>query len=152
MLLADIYTYLASKSDLTSALGSDSVYDFWLFRERLQATVEQSSSAAVVIDIVGGWTAPNTHNTMSFPRLLVLIYADSSRDVARNITEDDSRDLADEVFALIDKYLHLPGQAGFEWGDTRILRSTRLSEPVATPVQDGAGMTLVTAYYGLGIG
>jgi hypothetical protein len=150
---------LASHSDLTDLLGSDATYSTWIFRWRPYVIVEGTSSAAIVLSRRAAHAAPNTHNTMRFPRLQVEIFADELRNAAGNPTRAArAEDYCESVFDVMDKYLHRPDAKGFYWGaegddpGLRILSSWRLDELDVVDVPDGDGMVRGLVSYGVTLG
>lgn len=150
-LVQGAHKYLSSKSDLIAALGAFADDTPYLFQHQLWAELEGTSSNAVVLlRGTGGWAAPNPHNTMRFPRLGVEITCDPLRDASGNITDPgECQRRIEAVFRLVDTHLHRPQGGTQMWGTVRTIGSTRLSEAVVYPVEDGSGMQRMLVYYGV---
>lgn len=146
---------LAKNADLAPLLGSDAQFPLWLFRWVLQADVEGSGRAAVVLSTPSGWAAPNAHNTARFPRLEVEVYADVPRDDRLLPTVRTAQDYALAVFAVIDPVLHRVDRGGFTWGNSeggmRIVRSVRQVEPAVEPVPDADGVARLSVAYAVSV-
>ncbi len=134
--------------DVVAVLGTTDSGTPWLFQHFCYATVEGSSSTAAVLGYGGGWTGGNEHNTLKFPRLSLVLYADPLRDSNKNITEPGEvyrRIMA--AYTVIDRYLHRP-QGGVEmWGDIRTLSCVRSAEPNLYPVPSGEGVLRAQTFY-----
>jgi hypothetical protein len=140
--------YLAAQAPVRAVLGSDALWDTWLFQMKLQATLEGSESVACVLSPGGNWTTPNEHNTARFPRLRVEFFADPTRDAARNVVTASTWAKLSAAYDAIDPYLHWMGGEQM-WGDVRVIGSKRLGELDYSPVQDGDGGGYAVVYYGL---
>lgn len=144
--------FLVGIPEVTATVGSDLQWDSWIFRERLYAMVEGSGEVAVVLNTAGAWTSPNAHNTLRTPRLLIEIYADPTRNSAKQIHERDAGDKALTTFEAIDRYLHNVSGHATMWDDLRIVKSTRLDEPELFDVPDGDGLIRAQVFYAVGVG
>lgn len=139
--------WLAGFADITAVLGATGEAP-WLFQHELWAEVEGSSATAAVIARGGGWTSPNEHNTMRFPRLALEIYADPLRDAGRNLTNPgEVYRRIEAAFDAFDRRLHRPASATVRWGGVRTLGCLRLAEPIVYPVPDGDGLLRLQAFY-----
>lgn len=158
--------YLAQQPSVTSLLGSDTLWDTWIFADEPYALVENSQSVLIVITQEGGWASPNMHNTMQFPRLLIDIWADPTRNPATNaVRVKDAKIKINAVYNAVDKFLHtvnldVPGGGSIYWGTatqifektgSRIQGSQRLGEPEFSPVMDGNGAYMGRVIYGVTI-
>lgn len=144
--------WLLTKSSVTSAVGMFTVSGKQvpgIFQYRLWAgQFEGASSSAIVITNEGGWATPNPHNTMRFPRVVLNVWCDPLRDDGHNATNlPEVQRRAMWVFEQADKYLHIPGGDTMIWGETRVISSVRLVEPVLYTVPDGDGIVRLQAYY-----
>jgi len=154
--------HLVSCSPIREALGTGNAADpeaTWLFTRELGVVVEGSGLAAAELAVAGGWTRPNSHNTAHFPRLIVDIYADSSRDlVSQQVTRPDAVPRAWVVWAAFERELHRPYGFTEVWGaigtdpGLRVWGSHSLVVPDVFPVQDWAGGVRLRAEYGLNTG
>jgi hypothetical protein len=114
------------------------------------APIEGSSGTAVVLSSEGGWTGPNTHNTLRFPRLTVNIWADPMRDGGRNSA--NSGEVMKRAFAtyrVVDRYLHRVAGPEVFFGGLRVIECLRLTEPVIYLVPDGDGLVRCQVFYAL---
>lgn len=148
--------YLVADTTLANALGSGQGFNVWVFQWRPYVTIEGSGEAAVVLSARGGWTSPNMHNTMAFPRLQVEVWADLQRDANGNPAQRTAEDLCQDVGEQLDRLLHLPDGQLHVWGDSngsiRVLRSMKLGEIDIVDVPEGDGMCRGTLNYGVVLG
>jgi hypothetical protein len=144
-------THLAAQTALTALLGSDSVYATWIFQWEPYVDFEGTSKVGVVLVARGGWTSRAFHNTASFPRLVVQIFADPTRDANRNVISLDARDKAWKVLEALDRSLHRPGGINELWGTVRVYQSHREDEPDWIAEPDGDGLVVCTVSYGLSV-
>lgn len=156
-LVTAVRRQLALETSVTSLLGSDSTYSTWIFRWRPYVSVEGTESAAVVLAQRGGWTAPNQHNTMEFPRLQVEIFVDPPRDGAGHPQHATAAEEgAYTIWRALDAVLHRPQGGAIEWGDhngkLRVLGSHRLGELDVVDVPEGDGMVRGLVSYGVNLG
>lgn len=119
-----------------------------IFQYRPWVTMEGTSGTSVVLTNDGGWTGPNSYNTLRFPRLTVNIWCDPIRDSARNVTDPgEVMRRAFATFKVIDKHLHRTGGPEVMWGQLRIIASVRLTEPTIYAVPDGDGLVRCQTIY-----
>jgi hypothetical protein len=122
----------------------------WLFQQDLWQDLEGTGGTAAVIVVDSGWAAPNTYNTMRFPRLQLDLYADPIRDPARNITQPgETRRRLARLFDVFDQRLHQPAGREQFWGDIRVIGSIRLGEPSTVAVPEGDGLTRLQVFYAI---
>lgn len=150
-----VATYLAAQTDITSLLGSTESDVPWIIPDQLIGVrVEGSSSAALVTRTdEGEWASANQNNTMYFPRLMVDIYVDPTRNARRavlDLKEADRRLKA--IWVALDKHLHMSANLERTWSGVCILGSTRLAAPRPIPIPGGDGSVLGTVTYGMSIG
>lgn len=153
--------YLAQQSDVTSLLGSDAIFPSWIFVDTPEVNIESTSKAMLVVSVVDGWAGSNDHNTARFPRLLIDIWVDPTRNPDKSVREKDASVRAEAIYKAIDKHLHvvhasLPGGASIVWGTpmqildktgVRIVSSKRDAEPSYSPAFDDQGAVLATVRY-----
>ena len=132
-------TYLSAITEITDLLGSDDVFDTWIFRDDLLAVVENTGKSALVVRQQGSWAEANQHNTMRFPRLIVEMYVDPPRDTLGNAEISTVDDVADHLFEVIDFYLHRARGGEEMWGTRLTLGSYRAGEPDRFPWADVDG-------------
>lgn len=142
--------HLSDQGDVKAVLGSyeDTNVPF-LFQHTLWINVEGSRSTAAVISRAGGWAAPNTFNTMEFPRLGLEIYVDPHRDADRNVTDPgEAQRRIEATFQVFDRHLHITSGEQY-WGTVRVIGSTRIAEPNVYAVPDGDGLLRLIVFYGV---
>lgn len=149
--------------------GADFDLGSWVFQERLLARVEGASSAeplaqvnpcALVLQHRGSWTAPNEHNTMMFPRIALVYYADPDRDSLGHVRDPlTARDRILAAHDAVDFYLHRLHFSGAriigredEDPGVRVIRCTRLGELDFAVVPEGDGVLSAQVFYALGVG
>ena len=81
--------HLVQYAPLRVLLGSGKGFPTWIFRgqddlSKPYVNMEGTGQAALLLRQDGGWTTPNRHNTMSFPRRVVERYIDPERDAVGN--------------------------------------------------------------------
>lgn len=149
-LVQGAYTYLVAQPDILAVLGTYSTGEPWLWPHQLWATVENSQSNAAIITRQPGWSSPNLHNTLRFPRIGIEITCDPIRDQGNNVSDpNEVLRRCEAVYRVFDKYLHRPAGGDQMWGTVRTITCTRLVEPFIYPVADGNGMTRLTVSYGV---
>jgi hypothetical protein len=122
------YEWLAASDDLTDLLGNSTLWGPWIFQgvdetSEPYVAMEGTSAACVMVWQQGGWSAPNTHNTMKFPKLNVEVYLDPPRDAARNVIDRDVVSQFQPIWDQLDKLLHRPQGGDMLWGTRRVLGS-----------------------------
>lgn len=156
---------LAGKTDVTSLLGDDALWDTWIFVDAPQALVENSQTCLIVIAEDDGWANANDYNTARFPRLQIDIWADPTRNPDGSVQKRDAKLKIEAVYKAVDKYLHLvdnslPGGVHHKWGTaaqvaagtaTRIVSSKRSGEPSYSPTFDNTGGYMARLYYNVEI-
>lgn len=143
--------FLATRPTVLAVLGKfPATQTPYLFQNSLWTTMENSQSTAAVLRYAGGWTGPNAHNTMRFPRLLLEVFCDPIRDEDNNIADPgEVRRRVEHAYKVIDKQLHHPQGGQQRWGDIRVLGCSRLTEPVVENVTDGSGLLRLTCTYAI---
>lgn len=143
--------WLSTLTDVTALLGRfPYTHTPYLFQRQMWVNLENSSSTACVVSYSGGWTGPNQHNTMRFPRLLVEVTVDPLRDDAGMFVDPAEADRRLEaVYKVLDRHLHRPQSGTQMWGNVRTIASTRLAEPITFSVPDGGGMRRLQVFYGV---
>jgi hypothetical protein len=137
--------------------GSDSAATVWMYVRSLSVVVEGSSRAAVVLSVAGGWARPNLMNTAQFPRLMLEIFADASRE-AGVITRRDAEARAWAAWEPFNDELHRTAAFAEMWGASgsdlglRVWGSSLLSHPDTFGLPDWDGGIRLLAYYGLCVG
>lgn len=164
-LALDARNWLAQQPSVTALLGSDDIWDTWIFSGEPQRRIENTQRCAIVIFVDDAWSPANAHNTLSFPRLVVDVWADPTRDnVSKAIKKQDAKAKVHSVYKAVDKFLHTVnmdnGQGGvIQWGSpsdlaadraSRIISSARLDGfPSFSPVKDGNGAWMGRVRYGV---
>lgn len=115
-------TAFATIEDLigTDAPGSDP----WVFQGldaegRPFRDPEGSGKCVLVLSSRSEWSGPNRHNTFEFPRLQVLIYADSTRNDDGTPALRDAERKIKRIQRAVDVCFHLAGWEGVDtfWQD-----------------------------------
>lgn len=157
-IVAAARAFLASQQEIYTVLGSDEIWDLWLFQETLYTRVESTQKTACVLKLANGWTAPNAHNTLRFPRLQTDFYADPDRDLGDNNKAPlSAKDKILAAHAVVDRFLHDTVNSEIWWPDinspyaARIIRSVRQGELEFNPFSDGDGMQKATVFYAIGL-
>ncbi len=144
-------TWLLGFPDVLDSVGTfiiDGVSSPGLFQYNLWTPIEGTGSTACVVDNDGGWTGPNNHNTLRFPRLLLNVWADPIRDGGSNsVDPGEVRRRATRTFEVLDSHLHRAYGGDQLWGEVRTVDCVRLTEPAIYAVPDGDGLVRLQAYY-----
>lgn len=80
---------------------------------------EGSGKCVLVLSSRSEWSAPNKHNTFEFPKLQVLIYADSTRNEDGTPALRDAERKINKIHRAMDVLFHLAGWSGSDmyWQD-----------------------------------
>jgi hypothetical protein len=136
--------------------AADAAVPLWVFQWETHGQVAQGSGKGiVVVSERAGWTGPNRHNTLEFPRLQVEIYADSDRE--RGFPDfKTAQARAKDIWRVVDLIFHRPDTGGITWGDVngsvRVVSSLRGAEPDIVPVPDGDGAQRLLVSYNVELG
>ena len=108
-------------------LGSDSTWPSFVFRgneDELPIVIEASGSACVLLTFGGWWTVQNRHNTMKFPRILVGMFADTTRDdnaIPTNLSTRKGKDRVQRMYDIIDPIFHDPTNTIHKFGTLQVV-------------------------------
>jgi len=166
--------YLAQDTKLTALLGRSATFTEWIFDTKPYAKIENSQSALIVVSESGNWQPRNQHNTQKYPRLIVDIWADPTRNPDHSVKIDDADRKIDKIRDVLSTHLHLvnpdvnvddPDWMGAKryphvWGTqseifTRfgviISGSQELSGPELSDVRDSNGARMGRLTYGVSV-
>jgi hypothetical protein len=95
----------------------------WLFRVqddegRPFRDVEGTGTSAIVVSSRNDWSGKNPHNTASFPRLQVLIYADTTRQAEGTHQSYDAIAKCKHIAKRVDLCFHRPDRSDDMWWGT----------------------------------
>jgi len=144
--------YAATIPAITDLLGADDDGTPWIFVDDLFARVENTSTSAIIISESGPWTAPNMHNTLDFPRFIVNIWSDPTRDASFNVVRPDAKEKAKRVFDAFNSVFHDTEHVHQSWDGLRVVDSQLRERLSYLPVRDGQYMVNAQAIYGATIG
>lgn len=145
---------LIQDSAITDLLGKSVIWpQGWIFDGSLRVKLENTSRVAIVVNEIAPFGTPNQHNTMTFPRVSVDIWADPTRNTDKSVQLDDAKNKIEAVGKLVNAHLHTvdTGTSSGEvliWGTAdEILAKTgvvvagseRLTGPEYNPVSDSTG-------------
>lgn len=157
---------LAQDVALKALLGRSQSWDTWIFSEEpMGVRIENTQKCLIVITENSNYDSPNEHNTMEFPRLLVDIWADPTRNADRSVKISDARTKVQPILRLVNKHLHTvhpsaPNGMPYIWGTAAeisaktgvIIGGSRfLSGPEFSPVRDSEGSWMGRATYGVNV-
>lgn len=160
----DARNFLAQDTALRALLGRSASWDTWIFSDKpVGVKVEGTQKCLIVINENGGHAAPNEHNTMRFPLMIVDVWADPTRNADGSVKQDDAKDKIEVIFARLKKHFHTvhlsrPNGLPYIWGtDAQITQKTgsivlgsiQLDEPDYSPVLDGNGAWMGRVRYGV---
>lgn len=144
-------TYLSSEPVALAAVSTFNIggqLTPGIFQYRPWAKIEGSQRTCVVITYDGGWTGPNLHNTLRFPRVGINIWADPLRDGQNNVTDPgEVMRRAYATFEAVDQVMHRVGGGSVMFGTLRVIECVRLIEPVIYVVPDGDGLVRCQTSY-----
>ena len=153
---------LAQDTDLRALLGSSQHWDTWIFDSKPYVRLENKSKALIVINEDGQWAQPNQYSTQRFPRLLIDVWADPTRNDDLSVKRDDAQDKIEAITALVNKHLHtvslhIDGHP-IIWGTAdemanftglMVMGSSWLTGPTYSPVSDAQGAWMGRSAYAL---
>ena len=155
---------LVADPEIFYLVGSDPTWnDGWVFYDNIYVRLENSQTSAIVITENSTFSAPNPHNTMIFPRLVVDIWSDPTRAPENTIQAQDAKDKIEALHALVKTHLHtvnLSDNRGntIYWGTpaeiatksgVAIAGSQLLSGPEYSSLVDGNGAWMGRFVYGV---
>lgn len=158
--------HLALDPVLRGLLGKSQTWDTWIFDENpVGVKVENTGRCLIVINEGSPWTSPNEHNTMRFPRLIVDVWADPTRNTDRSVRVFDAKEKIDEIQKRLDKHFHLVDGGDSHgmphvWGSLDDLTSgrgvvvtgsTRLTGPEFSSIRDTDGAFMGQFTYGVNL-
>ena len=124
-------------------IGSDGPGGMWVFQGldaegRPFRDPEGSGKCALVLSSRSEWSGPNRHNTFEFPRLQVLIYADSTRNEDGSPAVRDAERKIKKIWRAIDTVFHLAGWEGADlfWQDGLLHPQPGETCPPDHPIED----------------
>lgn len=101
---------LARIPELTSLLGQSVSWDTWIFDTKpVKVAVEGTSRCMIVVNQGTAHAGANDHNTLRFPRLLVDIWADPTRDTTKQskpVKVDDAQTKIEAIARIVDRVFH----------------------------------------------
>lgn len=151
-LVSAVVQELASRPSLTTLLGHDSNWPTWIFEYKNQVVIENTQKCMIVVNTSGAWQPANSHNTMKFPRLVVDVWADPTRNPDKSMKFDDAEDKIEAVGDELIKILHITGHQTHYFSDVRINGSTWLDGWYdIRPMKDNPGGKMGTFYFGVSL-
>lgn len=157
---------LAQDEGLKALLGRSASWDTWIFDQKpVNVKIENTSKCFIVINESGTWAPPNLHNTMLFPRLIIDVWADPTRNANKTVQKFDAQNKVGAIQKFLDKHLHTvdPGTPSGEvriWGTEEeiaaktgvvVTGSQRLTGPDFSPIRDSEGSVMGSYTYGVNV-
>lgn len=150
---------------VTALLGSSTNWATWIFSDQPYVTIENKQKVMVVITENGNHSSPNLHNTMRFPRMLVDIWADPTRNSDNSVKTPDAKDKIEAVVKVLNRLFHTVDNSDSRgmpliWGTQAqiasktgvvVLGSTQLNGPEFSPVSDSNGAWMGRVTYGVNL-
>ncbi len=163
---------LAQDTAVTALLGRSTKWDTWIFADQPFVKLENTQRVLIVITEQGQWQAPNPHNTARFPRMVVDIWADPTRNEDHSVQKYDADDKIEAVQKVIDRHFHTvnldvdsqdPAYLGVKgmpriWGNAEeieertglvVTGSQRLDGPDLSDISNGNGGRMGRLVYGV---
>lgn len=104
-----VYNYLLGFEDVISLVGTSDDGTPYIYNGNIYHTMTGTQSCAVVVKFGGSWAAPNTNNTVLFPRIQVEVWSDPPRDEDGNVIQPtEARTRANAVWQQVNGHLHVP--------------------------------------------
>lgn len=135
-------------------LGSDASWSHYVFRgnedDALPVLMESSGSAGVLLVHGGFWALQNRHNTMQFPKILVGMFADTTRDdnaIPTNTTAKTGKDRVLQMYNIINPIFHDPTNTIHKFGDIPIAYTFSSDLPQVDLVPGSDGLYRLLAQY-----
>lgn len=157
-----IRNLLVQDPDITSRLGRSTKWpEGWVFDMKPYVAIENKQRVLIVVSQQGGWSAPNSHNTMKFPRIAIDVWADPTRNDDNSVSIDDADDKIVDVLKYVARTLNkvnLSAEFIEMWGTADeiasktgvpILASQQLDEVELSPMSDGNGARMGRVYFGI---
>lgn len=157
---------LAQDPDLTALLGRSKSWDTWIFSDKpVGVKVEGTQRCLIVITEPEPWTAPNAHNTLTFPKLYVDIWADPTRNSDGSVKVDDAKDKIEVIVKHVRRHLHTVDMANSNgmpliWGTAEeiasktgavVTASQLLDGPSYSPIRDSEGSWMGRLTFGANV-
>lgn len=145
---------LAQDTALTALLGKSALWDTWIFDERpIGVKIENTQKCLIVVNEEDQADAPNDHNTLLFPSMIVDVWADPTRNDDKSVKVYDAKNKIEAITRLIDRHFHTvdmgtPEGGVLIWGTAEqvtaktgvvVAASARRSGPTYSPVRDSEG-------------
>lgn len=158
--------FLAQDAGLRALVGRSASWDTWIFDENpINVKVENTSRCLIVVNEDGTWTSPNDHNTMTFPQLVIDVWADPTRNEDRSVKVNDAKSKIERIQKYLDKHFHLVDSGTrqgmpYVWGTGAqvasktgvvVAGSHRMSGPVFSPIRDTDGAYMGRFTYGVNV-
>ena len=157
---------LAQDTTLKTLLGKSPSWDTWIFDERpVGVSLEKSSKCWIVVNEESPWTVSNDHNTMTFPTIVIDIWADPTRNTGgdKSVRSFDAKTKIKLIEKYVDAHLKTIDMADryglpIVWGTAAeiaartgivISASQKLSGPDFQPVNDTDGAWMAKYTYGV---
>ncbi len=157
---------LAQDAGIKALVAKSQSWDTWIFDENpVGSKIENTSKCLIVLWEGDPWTAPNPHNTMTFPTLVVDIWADPTRNADKSIKKFDAKNKIEDIHKLVRAHFHTvdmatPQGTPFIWGTASeiasrtglvVAASQLLSGPSYSPVRDSEGSWMGRYTYGVNV-
>jgi len=151
---------------LVTLLGKSASWTSWIFDQKpINVKVEGTSRCLIVVNEGKPWTAPNGHNTMKFPTLVVDIWADPTRNVDKSVKFWDASTKIEDIQDELDRLLHLVDPSTSNgmphmWGTAEqvaagtgvvIAECKRSSGPDVNPIRDSDGSLMGRLTYNVNL-
>lgn len=158
-----ITNQLKQDSALTALLGRSVTFPTWIFDEKPFARIENSQRALIVINEDNQWAQMNEHNHMRFPRILVDIWADPTRNTDNSVKTYDATRKIEAIVKQVDQTMHTvnlnDGNGNpIIWGTAAqkasftgqlITGSVHLTGPTYSDIKDAEGALMGRVAYGV---
>ena len=150
---------------LKALLGRSASWSTWVFDETPYARFEGTSKCLIVVNEEGTWTFPNEHNSMRFPKLIIDVWADPTRNPDKSVKVQDAKTKIEDIGKHLNRHFHLvdggtPTGMPFVWGTAEeiaaksgvvITGSQRLNGPEYSPVTDSQGSIMGRYEFGVNV-
>lgn len=149
---------------LEAGVAKSASWDVWIFDEKpVLARFEGNGKCLIVINEGAPFTPPNGHNTLSFPSLIVDIWADPDRNPDKTVLRDNAKDKIEVISKIVDSHLHRVDPGGVDggyiiWGTAAqiqsktgvlVTESKKLDVSEYTPIKDTESAWMRRSTYGV---
>lgn len=143
-----IVSSLADNAVVWSMVGETDLIP-WILQDSPQGLIEGSETGALTVRPAGSWRSSADQSGLAFPRMVLGVWVDSTRDATGTADESfsETRDRAQELFEAADAVIFPTGTGDIVYDTFKVGYVQRLNEPSFRQVADGTGLVVGEATY-----